>query len=288
MLEIVSSTYLKYYNNENARILAINPEEYSCQNYGDKCRELFINRISYFLSNNNINACGYLHGIKMIIISKEKNQSLISKSECLKNIDIKEIQEPNKNVLVRLSNIEINSSGDITYLERLSAITNKLESKNIETVFTIYSTKQVFNKESIDFIDSRKECIKIGITTGDDDSALEFIGYIENSTNKKVSYIIPFDDDFYGKNKIHVRNLSCIVGPWDYSVEATKCKKISFNAIIDFDRNKYYNSDLMIKNYDAVSKVDYDLVIDIPIDSLSDNQTFNEVIKFLDYVINKN
>jgi hypothetical protein len=278
-------TYLKYNNDENAKILAINPEEYSCQYYKDKCRDLFLYRMSYFLSNNNIYSCGYLHGIKMIIIDKENNLALISKSECLANIDIKEIPAQSKKILVLLSNVEINSSGDIKYFDRVSAITEQLESKDIETVLDIYSTKQTFNKKTIEFFNNS---LKIGITTFDDASASKFINYIEKSTNKKVTYLIPPDYDFYGKDTLKARNMNCIVGPWDSSVEATKCKKISFNPTVDFNQNKYYNSSSMIKNYNAVSKVDYDLVIDIPVDRLYDDKMFNEVIKFLDYVINEN
>ncbi len=125
-------TYLTYKLNDQADWFIFDPDEFICPPQDKACLLELQQHLSYLLDHNDLLECGYLHGSKTIILTKNPNQT-ISKSACLEKIDYPEVPSPEVNTFLKLDAL-ITSEGNLVQEERLLKLIKKAAENNLQVI----------------------------------------------------------------------------------------------------------------------------------------------------------
>ncbi|MDD5086864.1 MAG: glycosyltransferase family 39 protein, partial [Candidatus Nanoarchaeia archaeon] len=274
-------TYLAYLKENKSQWLIFNPDCYPCPENDNFCIESFNKKLSYILSNNNIEDCGYLHGETTIILTKELQK--ISKQECLKKINYVSLPEAEKSVFIRLNEAKITEEGEIKNIEHLSIIIQEIKKNNLSHTLVLLANKTMPNNNSITFLRILNET-ELGIMTSKDADTFDYINKIENIASKKITSIIPRDDDWINKKIEITENIeSTITGSWDTTIVPIKRKEIDIYMVKDWSNLRLHDLDYLKEMYFMLSKGDNEIGIDIPVDIITE-ENLKEIISFIDYI----
>ncbi len=281
--------YLTYKTDPNYNWLIIDPDSFFCEQDNYSCMETFNNRLMRIIDNNNILDCGYLHGTRIIILTKES--SGMSKIECLNKIrmDYLESKPPETNTFFRIV-LSFDLEENIKNTLLVEKMINELQKRNISTVLTIESDHIKLSQSSEEFFKNLSN-IDIGIITNTDYLSEEFIRNFTLSTNKKISFIVPKDDEWKGKNISITPEISyCIDGSWDNTVLKIHCKKIDLFMVKNWSTGEFYNSSELETMYNSVldNKIannEYEIGIDISTYNIT-KEDYERFKNFINYTNN--
>jgi hypothetical protein len=236
-------------------------------------------KINRLLTANNITTCGKLYGENVIILSKHPKQ-VISAEDCVKNLRGIKFNKTKSKAFVRLNNAVITQEGKLQNLAKLNEITNLLSQKNISIVLVITASNYSLNKESIDFI--KKVNIEFGVLPRKGVQTDEFMKMFKKETNKTITIIESPSDDWINSKPDFPNDIkSCVRGAWDQTILEIPCRGIDLYTLKNWTSLTFYNSNKLIESYKALSHLDYEVGIDIPVQALNE-----EIIKFINNVNN--
>ncbi|MCK5177648.1 MAG: hypothetical protein KAQ92_08030, partial [Candidatus Aenigmarchaeota archaeon] len=275
--------YKEWYMEPSAEWLIIDLEGYPCQNYDNYCKEDLRIQVSRLLTANQITSCGKLYGEDVIILAKHP-ETIITREECIKNIRGGPYVAINTIPYVRLHAGVITLEGKLQNIEGLKEITEELTERNISSVLVIVASNTSLDSTSIQFMVELADNIELGVLPKEDVNTMQFITDFKKQTNKTISVIASPSDDWIGMNQEFPQTIeSCVKGSWDQTIMNLPCKKIDLYTIKDWNTLSLYETKYLYSSFDALSNIDYEVGIDIPVAALyQDNM--KEIIKLIEYI----
>lgn len=280
----LGNTYLTYREANNSQWFILDPEGYTCQPNDKLCVLGLNNKLGKILSKNNILKCGYLHGTKIIILTKK--QAKITKSECLRSINYSGVplHPPKTQVFIRLNGAGFTLEGELLYSTRLLELIKSIEENKIPAVVVLSATKISPNKDALNLIKNISPEIELGVLPTQGIETEIFIQNIYYLTNKNITVIVPRDDEWKGK-KISIPNgiKYHIIGAWDKTFLHIPSKEIDLYTIKNWKTEEFHEYNTLKEKYDILLDCEDEIGIDIPVYMLT--QKNYEIVKHLiDYI----
>ena len=282
--------YLTYKTEPDYNWLIINPDGFFCEQDNSVCIETLNNRLMRIIDNNNVLNCGYLHGSRIIILTKEN--SYMSKIDCLNKIGINylESKPPETSTFFRIV-ISFDSEGDIENIQLVEKLIAEMQKGNISIFLTLESDDIKLSKNSEEFFRNLSNKIDIGVITNSSYLSKEFVRNFSLLTNKKISFIVPKNDEWKGKNiSLPPEIKYCIDGSWDATVLPIPCKKTDLFIVKNWSTGEFYNSSELKTMHNSVlgNKIAdnlYEIGIDVSTYALNE-ENFNKINNFIVYIAN--
>jgi len=277
--------YKQWYINSSAEWLIIDLEGYPCQASDNYCKEDLRIEVSRLLTANKITSCGKLYGEDVIILAKHPYNT-ITREECIKKIRGGPYSYMDTQSFVRLHAAVITLEGQLQNLEELKKVVTELSKQNISSVLVIVATNNSLDEASGNFISNLPSNFELGVLPKDDVDTQKFISDFTDATNKKITVIASQSDDWIGQNQNFSMSIkSCVRGSWDQTIMKIPCKKIDLYILKDWNKLSLYETDELYASFNALSNIDYEVGVDIPVAALNYNNT-QEIIKLIKYMEN--
>ena len=275
--------YKQWYMNSSAEWLILDLEGYPCQKYDNYCKEDLRMQVSRLLTANQIVSCGKLYGEDVIVIAKHP-QTTITRDDCIKNIRGGPYSNVNTTSYVRLHAAVITLEGQLQNIEGLKMVTKELSEQKISSLLVIVASNTSLDDASRQFIVELPNNVELGVLTQEDISTVKFITDFKELTNKTISVIASPSDDWIGRSHELPQIIkSCVKGSWDQTIMNITCKKIDLYTIKDWDTLSLHNTVELFASFDALSNIDYEVGVDIPVAALyPDNM--ETITKLIEYV----
>jgi len=271
--------YSQYKLNDKAKWFAIDLYGYPCKDQDDECRSDINKKIDLITQNNNIVNCGYLHGSRYIIISKDKKDNLIELERCIKNLDDWNFRLNTKNKINARATVVINEEGEIHNKNVLDNFIEFSEQNNIDTKIFIGDTDNKINQETLKYF--RNTTNDIGILIKKDRDYKKFKDKISQLFDKDIHYLSTYDDEWHNDVILDKSSYKFILGSWFNKNISQYYKNIDFYVIENWEEKKLFSNKILENNFESLKESDYDIWIDIPIYALNTSQieTIKRILK---------
>lgn len=277
------NTYSTFLQDNEARLFIFKPDEYYCPPNDKICNEEFLNRVNHFVASNNLEYCGYLHGARMIIVTKESGS--ISGERCLTNINYPVLERPKSSVFVRINAVGITKDGELENSNNLMILLEKLEQKDIKTSVILVPSSNLPKSDSIKSINSFNDNIELGVFYTEKTETNKFVYGINSISGKKVSVVSPKEDQWIKKEIFIPEGIShCIRGPWDSTIVPIPCKSVNVYTVKKWGDIEIYSFDELKDLYNSIKNLDYNIVIDIPSEALAKPENVRIYEEFIGYI----
>ncbi|MBU0456917.1 MAG: glycosyltransferase family 39 protein [Nanoarchaeota archaeon] len=275
--------YMQWYLNSSAEWLIIDLEGYPCHKNDNYCKENLRIQISRLLTANRIFSCGKLYGEDVIILAKHPKET-ITQEDCIKNIRGGPYLNISTKPYVRLHAAVITLEGQLQNIEGLRTVITDLKEQQISSVLVIVASNTSLDDTGKKFIAELPDNIELGVLPKEGINTSIFIKEFKNQTNKTITVIASTSDDWIGKSQEFPKTIeSCVRGAWDQTIMTIPCKKIDLYTIQDWNSISLYNASDLSASFDALSNIDYQVGIDIPVAALNQNN-MNDIIKLIKYI----
>ncbi|MEK6974479.1 MAG: glycosyltransferase family 39 protein [Nanoarchaeota archaeon] len=277
-----ANTYSTFLQDSNAVLFIFKPDEYYCPPNDRVCNEEFLNRVNHLVANNNLEYCGYLHGARIIIVTKGSGS--ISREQCLTNINYPVLEQPKSSVFVRINAVGVTKDGKLENSGNLKILLENLEKKNIATSVILVPANNP-SLDSIKFINSFNQNIELGVFYTEKAETNDFIENLNSRSEKKVYVVSPKEDQWI-KKEISIPNgiKYCMRGPWDSTIVPVPCKSVNIYTVKKWGDIEIYSFEELKESYDSIKNIDYSIVIDIPSEALAKSGNVETYKKFIGYI----
>jgi 4-amino-4-deoxy-L-arabinose transferase-like glycosyltransferase len=275
-------TYLTYRLDNKTNWLIINPHAYPCFPNDVDCVLKSSQRINHILENNNIFSCGYLHGSKLIILTKKIG--VMAKSKCLESIEHEEVAVPEIYSFIRVTSIEFDQHGNLQNNEHVRALVRAIEKNNVPAILILTPTEIQPNTGTQNWLTMLPENIEIGVMPAEGVSTQEFMQSIEALTGKRITVINPVGDDWLGKEIDIPKGIEyCVRGSWDKIPVPVPCRAIDMSIVKDWQTQEFWSLSEFKDRYGAHLDADIEIGVDIPAKMLND-QNSDAIKGFVEYI----
>jgi hypothetical protein len=276
--------YQQWYINSSAEWLILDLEGYPCQKQDEHCKNNMHLQISRLLTANNLAECGQLYGEDVIILAKHP-ESTIGREDCIRKIRGGPYSFIDSHVYLRLHAAVITKEGRLQNIEQTQKIVFELTKQNISGVYVLVASNISLDNTSQEFIKSLPRNIELGVLPSDNVETEKFIAEIYQSTGKNISVIASQSDDWIGKHQVFPPGIQyCVGGSWDQTIMSIPCHKIDLYTMHDWNDLSLEEPKYLYSSYDALSKTDYEVGIDIPVAALQNENNTNEIVEFIRYI----
>lgn len=279
----LGDTFSRFMLDNESSLLVLSIDGYPCHPKLIGCQKEIDGKISRIIHNNNLIACGYVHGARTLVISKD--HSSISSHDCTDLLGLKDDVPIKPQPFIRISEVSIDDQGNMNNKERLLNLSKKLSNLGLPYKI-IFSTSNLPNEESATILNNLSDA-EFGIVLSSCSSSFDFIIPFEEKTKRKISIVNPAGDDWMKKKKsIPYGISSCLVGSWDQSIMPVPCSKMDLYLVDDWSKYSIYDLSYLESKYDILYNSDIEIGIDIPSGALN-GLNYNNIDKFIDYVSGK-
>jgi len=210
---------------------------------------------------------------------------ILSREDCIKKLRGGPYSIADSHAYVRLYAAATTLEGRLQNIEQTQKVIFELEKQNISGVYVLVASNISLGNASQEFIRNLPENIELGVLPSDKLETEKFIANIKQTTNKTITVIASASDDWIGKPQIFSQGIRyCVAGSWDQTVMSIPCHKIDLYTVKSWDDMTLEEPKYLYSSYDALSKVDYEVGIDIPVGALQNKNGTQELIEFIGYI----
>ncbi len=254
----LGDTFRKYALSD-AQYLALNPNIYKCPPNNAECEQELKARFDRILTQNNIKNCGYLHGQKIMLVTK--GQAEIQPGQCKQKIDL-ETETRELNTFIRLTGVVFDQDGDLAGKEKIEELINITNANNVTLALIIQDKGPSQNAK--EYLQNLPSHVHLGTT--EENGAMPGL---------PIKAFVPRGDDITQATEIPKGFQYCIRGAWDTSPSPIPCKEIDLR-FYNWQEDRYAQD--LKEQYNAMKKNDYEIGISIPFSKL-DTAKVKELLK---------
>ncbi|MFH1682499.1 MAG: glycosyltransferase family 39 protein [Candidatus Woesearchaeota archaeon] len=238
--------YQTYWLDENIQMFSFDPDEYPN----------FEQQFNYVLENNNISGCGYLHGFKMVILTKEEGK--IGREECLNRIGYNLTTFPEQKFFVKVD-FPSEEKKNEDNIQLTNKLLEYLIKNKIHTYLEIDENLSELDPRFLEMLEEKE---------------------IELAFNPQIVYSVSsFKERISNQTGIEP---ICIADYW----QQDPCRKINLYLVKDWSNQEIYSLDELKLQLEALSKADPEIGIDIPGYILTEEK-FLIIKEFIDHLADK-